>query len=161
MNLDLSRAALERVSARAAELYTKIISELEDRRVDPGATREQLRELFQGTLGIDGVGLDQTLDEFEQNVLPNSMGTPHPMYLGLVNSSPLPAGPLADLLISALNNNGGGFHQSPAISAIEQEVVREFATLCVLDKEASGMILPGCQAAASSFHHTSRRHGSR
>jgi len=143
MNLDLSRAALARASARAAELYTKIFAELEDRRVDPGVTREQLRELFGDSLDADGVGLDQVLDEFEENVLPNSMGTPHPMYLGLVNSSPLPAGPLADLLLSALNNNGGGFHQSPAISAMEQEVVREFANLCGLGEQARGMILPG------------------
>jgi hypothetical protein len=39
------------------------------------------------------------------------MGTPHPLYLGLVNSSPLPGAVLADLLISSLNNNGGAFHQ--------------------------------------------------
>ena len=40
----------------------------------------------------------QALEEFEQWVLPASMGTPHPLYLGLVNCSPLPAAALADLL---------------------------------------------------------------
>lgn len=143
MSLDLSAEGLGRASARAAELFTKIYTELEQRRVDPGVTREQLGELFEGTLGVDGIGLEQTLHEFEAHVLPNSMNTPHPMYLGLVNSSPLPAGPLADLLLSSLNNNGGGFHQSPAISVLEHEVVREFATLCGLGEDASGMILPG------------------
>ena len=65
------------------------------------------------------------------------------MYFGLVNSSPLPAGPLGDLLLSSLNNNGGSFHQSPAISAAEAEVVRQFASLCGYPEDASGIILPG------------------
>lgn len=143
MTLDLSREALARTAARAAELYTEIYAGLEDRRVDPGVTRDQMRQLFAGTLNDEGVGIDQTLEEFAQKVLPHSMGTPHPLYLGLVNSSPLPAGPLADLLISSLNNNGGAFHQSPAISATEAEVIREFGRLCDLGDDATGMLLPG------------------
>lgn len=144
MNLDLTREGLHRAAARAAELYTEIFAELEQRRVDPGASREQMRSLLGQTIGERGVGLDQALEEFAEWVLPNSMGTPHPMYLGLVNSSPLPAGPLADLLISSLNNNCGGFHQSPAITASEQVVIQQFARLCGLGgEEASGMVLPG------------------
>ncbi len=143
MNLDLSKTGLRRAAARAAELFTEIFTELEQRRVDPGVTREEMRELFRDSIGEDGVGLDQALSDFAEMVLPHCMGTPHPMYFGLVNSSPLPAGPLADLLLSSLNNNGGGFHQSPAITATEHEVVREFASLCGLGDETAGMILPG------------------
>jgi aromatic-L-amino-acid decarboxylase len=71
------------------------------------------------------------------------MGTPHPLYLGLVNSSPLPAAALADLLVSSLNNNGGAFHQSPAMTACEAEVVRAFARLYDLPDGAEGLFLPG------------------
>jgi glutamate/tyrosine decarboxylase-like PLP-dependent enzyme len=143
MGLDLSRDNLERAAERAAQLYVEIYDGLEERRVDPGVTREEMRALFAGSIGEEGVGLDGVLEEFAQNMLPHSMGTPHPLYMGLVNSSPLPAGPLADLLLSSLNNNGGAFHQSPAMSAAEAEVVREFARLCGLGDEASGMIVPG------------------
>jgi aromatic-L-amino-acid decarboxylase len=143
MSLDLTRDNLLRAAERAAQLFVEIYGALEDRRVDPGASRARMQALFEKTISEDGVGLDGVLEEFAQNVLPNSMGTPHPLYLGLVNSSPLPAGPLADLLVSSLNNNGGAFHQSPAMSAAEREVVREFARLCGLGDEASGMILPG------------------
>lgn len=143
MNLDLSPDGLRRAATRAAELFLEIYNDLEQRRVDPGVSRDQMRALFQGCIDDDGVGLDQTLADFSEMVLKNSMGTANPMYFGLVNSSPLPAGPLADLLVSSLNNNGGGFHQSPAITTTEHEVVREFAKLCGLGEEASGMILPG------------------
>src|SRR5262249_14594727 len=50
---------------------------------------------------------------------------------------------LADLLVSSLNNNGGAFHQSPAMTACEAEVVRAFARLYELPDGAEGMFLPG------------------
>jgi len=143
MSFDLSREPLEEAARRAAELFVEIYRGLEQRRVDPGAVAEDLVGLFRDTLDDDGVGLLQTLTEFEERVLPNSLGTPHPLYLGLVNSSPLPGAALADLLISALNNNGGAFHQSPAISAAEQEVVRRFADLFDFPEQSGGMLLPG------------------
>ena len=122
MSLDLSRESLRRASQRAAELFTEIYVELEDRPVDPGVTREEMRALFEDSIGEQGIGLDEALDEFAQKIFPNSMGTPHPLYFGLVISSPLPDGPLADLLLSSLNNSGA-FHQSPAITATEKEVM--------------------------------------
>ena len=70
------------------------------------------------------------------------MGTPHPLYLGLVNSSPLPAAALGDLLVSSLNNNGGAFHQSPPMTTCEEEIVRSFARLFGVTG-ADGMLVPG------------------
>ena len=64
MNLDLSPAGLRRASTRAAELFTEIYTELEQRRVDPGVTREEMRKLFLDSIGEDGVGLDQALTRF-------------------------------------------------------------------------------------------------
>jgi aromatic-L-amino-acid decarboxylase len=140
---DLRRQPLEEAARRAGELFVDIYRGLERRPVAPAVGRGALLEQFAGTLGDDGVGLLAVLDEFRTRVLPASMGTPHPLYLGLVNSSPLPAAALADLLVSALNNNGGAFHQSPAMSACEAEVVRAFARLYDLPDGAEGLFLPG------------------
>jgi aromatic-L-amino-acid decarboxylase len=143
MSFDLDREPLEEAAQRAAELFLEIHRGLEGRRVDPGVDPEALRGFFEHTLDDRGVGVLQTLSEFRDRVLPNSMGTAHPLYLGLVNSSPFPAAALADLLVSSLNNNGGAFHQSPAMSAAEQEVVRVFARLFRFPEPCSGMLLPG------------------
>src|SRR5205823_9424127 len=140
---DLSREPLEEAARRAGELFVEIYRGLERRPVAPAVERGALSEQFAGTLGDDGVGLLAVLDEFRRRVLPACMGTPHPLYLGLVNSSPLPAAALADLLVSALNNNGGAFHQSPAMTACETEVVRAFARLYDLPDVTEGMFLPG------------------
>jgi glutamate/tyrosine decarboxylase-like PLP-dependent enzyme len=140
---DLTREPLEEAAHRAGELFVEIYRGLERRPVAPAVERGALLEQFAGTLGDDGIGLLAALDEFRERVLPASMGTPHPLYLGLVNSSPLPAAALADLLVSSLNNNGGASHQSPAMTACEAEVVRAFARLYDLPDGAEGLFLPG------------------
>src|SRR5438552_8467102 len=139
----LSQEPLDEAARRAGELFVEIYRGLEQRPVAPAVERGALLQEFAGTLDDDGVGLLTALDEFRDRVLPACMGTPHPLYLGLVNSSPLPAAALADLLVSSLNNNGGAFHQSPAMTACEAEVVRAFARLYDLPDETEGMFLPG------------------
>ena len=139
---DLASVGLEQAAAKAAALFLSIYRGLEDRPVSPPTSRKALREEVSGTLSEQGVGLVRALEDFERWILPGSMGTPHPLYLGLVNSSPLPGAALADLLISSLNNNGGAFHQSPAMTTCEEELVESFAALFGAS-DASGMLLPG------------------
>jgi aromatic-L-amino-acid/L-tryptophan decarboxylase len=145
---DLAHEPIEAAARRAAELFISMERGLESRRVFPTTSRSVLQQRFAGTLGEEGIGLLRVLDEFERLVLPDCMTTPHPLYLGLVNSSPLPAAALADLFISTLNNNGGAFHQSPAMTACEAEVVRVFLQLFGLPAGSEGMILPGGSFAA-------------
>ena len=139
---DLAAAGLEEAAAKAAALFVAIYRGLEERPVAPPTSRAALRATIAGTVTEDGVGLLPALEDFRRWVLPGSMTTPHPLYLGLVNSSPLPGAALADLLISSLNNNGGAFHQSPAITTCEEELVRAFARLFGMS-DADGMFLPG------------------
>jgi glutamate/tyrosine decarboxylase-like PLP-dependent enzyme len=92
-------------------------------------------------LKSEGVGLLEALKDFREKVVPNCLAIPHPLYLGLVNSSPLPGAALADHLISALNNNDGGVPQ--AALACEEEVIRAFKELYELPDSWNGLILPG------------------
>lgn len=142
-SFEIDREPLEQAARRACDLFVELYRGLERRRVDPGVDREELRRLFTGTIRNEGIGLLEALEEFREQILPRSMATAHPLYLGLVNSSPLPAAALADLLISALNNNSGTFHQAPAVTTLEEEVVRSFGKLLGLREGVSGMILPG------------------
>ncbi len=144
MDFDLEREPLEEAGRRAAELFVEVYRGLEARRVEPGeAAAGELAEAVAGALGEEGAGLLPALEEFARRILPASMATAHPLYLGLVNSSPLPGAVLGDLLISALNNNGGSAHQNPAISVLERQVAGDFAELFGLPRETPGMILPG------------------
>ena len=142
MNVPFPRDSLEAAVHRAGQIFLDFYDGLEQRRVYPGSDFDVVNAALRGSLGDDGVGLDEALADFERTILPNSMTTPHPRYAGLVNSSPLPGGVLGDLLVSLLNNNGGARHQSPAITAAEDEVVRVFGALFGLEP-CTGMLLPG------------------
>src|SRR5436309_15165403 len=139
---DLASTGVEEAASKAPAIFVAIFKGLEERPVAPPTNRAALRAMILGTVVDEGVGLVKALEDFEQWVLPGSMGTPHPLYLGLVNSSPLPAAALGDLLISSLNNNGGAFHQSPAMSTCEEELVSAFARLFGIAAD-DGMFLPG------------------
>jgi aromatic-L-amino-acid decarboxylase len=134
--LDLAAASEE-----AARLFVDIYETLETRKVDPGVDFESLIEVFKGSLKSEGVGLIAALRDFREQVVPNCLAIPHPLYLGLVNSSPLPGAAIADHLISALNNNDGGVPQ--AALACEAEVIRAFKELYELSDSWNGLILPG------------------
>lgn len=140
---DLAQEPLEEASRRAAELLVGFWRGLEARRVDPGVSREELARRFAGRLGDEGVGTLAALEELARDALPASMTTPHPLYLGLINSSPLPAGVLADLIVSGINNNAGAFHQSPAFSTLEDQVLAGFARLVGYPAGWGGLFLPG------------------
>jgi aromatic-L-amino-acid decarboxylase len=135
--------ALGAASQQAARLFERIYLQLEQRPVAPPASAAQVRTLFRDSLEDQGVGMARALEDFETKVLPHSMGIAHPLYMGLVNSSPLPAAALADSLVSALNNNAGAFHASPAMTACEEEVCRSFVRLAGLPASAAGMVVPG------------------
>lgn len=132
---------------RALRIYLDYFEKLRTpsaMRVAPEFDRAAIDEYFVNTLGAQGVGMTAMLQEFAEEILPRSMATPHPGYMGLVNSSPLPAAPLADLLVSLINNNGGARHQSPSAYAAEAEVVRCFSEICYADpNKGRGLVLPG------------------
>ena len=132
---------LEIASEEASRLFVEIYEKLETRKVDPGIDFKSLVELFRESLKDEGVGLLGALRDFREKVVPNCLAIPHPLYLGLVNSSPLPGAALADHLISALNNNDGGVPQ--AALACEEEVIRAFKELYELPDSWNGLILPG------------------
>src|SRR5580704_19098258 len=132
---------LQRASEEASRLFVDIYEKLETRKIDPGIDSKSLVDVFRNTLKNEGAGLLEALKDFREKVIPNCLAIPHPLYLGLVNSSPLPGAALADHLISALNNNDGGVPQ--AALACEEEVIRAFKELYELPDSWNGLILPG------------------
>ncbi len=127
----------------AAELVEAFYDGLEVRRVAPERPLAAIRADFAGTLGEAGVGVAGALRDVEQHVLPNAMAIPHPRYFGLINSSPLPGGIVAESIVGALNNNAGAWQQGPPLVAAEEELLRCLAGVLGLAPEATGIVLPG------------------
>lgn len=127
----------------AARLLREFYEGLDERRVAPAAPLAEIARAFEGTLGEAGVGLDGALADVAEKLVPHAMSVPHPLYLGLINSSPLAGGIVAESIIGGLNNNAGAWQQGPPFVAAEQEVVRCFRDLLGLAPETEGIVLPG------------------
>ncbi len=125
---------------RMIDLIADYWRDMEGHRVAPEVDQATLFAQFAHTLSDSGIGLQRGVEELA-GVMDASIAMSHPLYLGLVNSSPLPEAVLGDLVVSALDNNGGASHQGPACAAAEREVVRWLADR--LQYEGDGMILPG------------------
>lgn len=135
---------LEPAAAKTMSIFLSLIrGNTGPSRITPEAGYDAVRECFEGTLGQRGRGLMAALQDFEQLVLPRSLHISSPMYMGLVNSSPLPGAALMDCLVSAIDNNAGASHQGPAAVACELEVVRSLSESLGLDDRTTGMFVPG------------------
>ncbi|MEZ6083144.1 MAG: pyridoxal-dependent decarboxylase [Phycisphaerae bacterium] len=149
---------LEQGLVRAASMLREFYEGLDSRRVSQGMPITETVHAFSGTLGEQGVGLAQALDDVRDIVLPRAMAIPHPLYMGLLNSSPLVGGIVAESIVGAMNNNAGSWEQGPPFVAAEQEVIRCFREMLKLSVESTGIVLPGGSYAALHALQLARDH---
>ena len=140
----------------AAEAAVDLVRGIPERRpVSPGPVDAETQAFFDGALGDEGIGLQAAVKEFRERIADRSMATPHPLYLGLVNSSPLPGGMIGDLFISLYNNNGGAAEQSPPATAAERAVIRRLCDGLGMNG-GGGMLVPGGAFSILTALHAAR-----
>jgi len=136
------RDALDRGLEAAGALFREIHLGWEDRPLTPSPDW-YASDPLEGSIGDEGTGVVNAIHEFREWILPGALGTPDPRYMGLVQSSPLTAAPLADLLVSALDNNASAEHHGPSAAAAEREILRVFGRMFMGRDDVGGMLLPG------------------
>ncbi len=102
---------------------------------------EQVRAALDKPVPYVGQGMEKTYRDFQQYVLPYSLGTPHPRFWGWVQGSGAPFAMLADMLASGMNTHMGGFNQTPAV--VERQVVAWLAELMGLPHGSGGVFESG------------------
>jgi aromatic-L-amino-acid decarboxylase len=102
-----------------------------------------LYNLFDEPIPETGKPLDEVQKELEEKLMPYVTHVNHPGYMGLITPSPNPAGILADLLASALNQNVGAYTIGPSAVAMERRVIRWLNDLIGYDEKAGGNLTSG------------------
>lgn len=136
-----------RVGHRVIDMLADYLDDVGERPLFPDVTPQALEEMFAEPLPRTPTELDTLVDEMQQKLLPNSTHVNHPGYFGLITPSPNPAGILADLVASALNQNVGAWTIGPAAVAIERRSVRWLCDLVGYGKEAGGNLTSGGMTA--------------
>lgn len=146
----------ERLLADFAATYHAQLAALP---VYPRIDRGALRAIIDAPLPATGVPLASLFEELTRVIVPNSTHTAHPRFLPYVQPSPNALAPYADHVAAILNQNCNLWQLSPAANAVEQAVVRWFAELFGLPRNAGGLITSGGSAAnlialtAARDHH--------
>lgn len=133
----------ERLGRAAVEIVSAYARTLDDAPVCSRATPAELDALFDEPLPLEGAGAEEVFEQFRRDVVPHAMNVPSPRYFGLFNPTPLPVAVWADALISALNQNGAAWRNSPSASAVEARVLRWLCQLIGYGPEAFGTLTSG------------------
>jgi glutamate/tyrosine decarboxylase-like PLP-dependent enzyme len=143
MDMNEFREAGHRIVDRMADLLQEVEGRPLFARIEPRA----LHEMFDEPLPLEPASLDRLLDELERKLLPYCTHVNHPGYFGLITPTPAPAGILADLLASALNQNLGAYSIGPSAVALERRTVRWLTDLVGYDARAGGNLTSGGMTA--------------
>ena len=141
--LDDAAAEFRHVGHRLVDRLADYLEGIEKLDVFPDADPVELEQLFAEPLPGEGAPLADLVAELEEKLLPNCTDVGHPGYFGFITSSPLPAGALADLLASVLNQNPGAWAIGPGSVAMERRVVRWLCDLVGYDAAAGGNLTSG------------------
>ena len=131
------------IGRRVTELVAEHYDAIDQRRVAPKSTPEDIEKLFDEPLPENPTSLDDILNRFREHIGPNSMMVPSPRYFGQFNPTPLPIGVWADALSSALNQNAGAWRNGPASAMIEARVIRWLCDLIGYGSASYGTLASG------------------
>jgi aromatic-L-amino-acid/L-tryptophan decarboxylase len=126
-----------------AKIIAEHMAGLATRRVTPEGSPAELEKLFDEPLPEKGIGLEEILKRFRDDVAPNAMGVPSPRYFGQFNPTPLPIGVWADALASMLNQNAGAWRNGPTSAMIEARVIRWLCDLLNYGPQSFGTLASG------------------
>ena len=127
MSLDVDIEEFRKSLYKVSDLIVDLYSDIENKKVFCGKNEDEVRELFEEELPINGVELDKLLETTIKDVLSTSTLNTSPNYMAYVSSAGTYAGIVAELLCSALNQNCSKWHCSPAGSEIERVIVEWIA----------------------------------
>lgn len=133
----------ERLGRAVTGWIVEYVRSLDQLPVMSDATPADLEKLFDEPLPMIGMGADEILERFMHDVAPHAMQIPSPRYYGLFNPTPLAIGVWADVLASAINQNGAAWRNSPSASVIEARVLRWLCELVGYDGESFGTLASG------------------
>src|SRR6185503_16508860 len=143
MTTESLREQHEKLGAAVTKLIADHAARLDSAPVNSGATPAQLQKLFDGPLPIEGVAVEEILDQFARDVAAHAQQVPSPHYFGQFNPTPLAIGVWADALCSSLNQNAGAWRNGPTSAMIESQCIRWLCELTGYGKEAFGVLASG------------------
>ena len=130
-----------------ADYSSRFIDGLEERRVQPQASIEELRAALGGPLPARGADAAAVIAELIERAEPGIMAMPSGRFFGFVIGGALPAAVAADWLTSTWDQNAGLMGPTPSAGVVEEVVLEWLRQLLLLPAGVSAGFVTGCQMA--------------
>ncbi len=158
-NLELSPEAMQRMGEAClhaiVEHLTDLPHSLRSNIDNAAALARALRE----TPPQSGTPFDELLQFLMQQVIPRSINSAHPAYLGYIPGGGLFPSALADFIAAATNRYVGVWYAAPAAARLETNVLEWFAEFMGYPQQTTrGIMTSGGSLANFSAVVTARKH---
>lgn len=157
-NLELSPEAMLRMGETCLRAVVKHIAEL------PNSPRANLDNIVEIAKSLHepppetSTDFESLLNFLMERVIPVSINTAHPAYMGYIPGGGLFSSAIADFLAAATNRYVGAWYAAPAAARPETNVLDWFAELMGYPKTARGIMTTGGSLANFSAVVTARKH---
>jgi glutamate/tyrosine decarboxylase-like PLP-dependent enzyme len=138
---------VRRVLELTASIAADYVESLDDRRVFPGVTPEELRAALGGPLPEQSTDASEVVTELANAADPGVVALGSGRYFGFVIGGALPAALAADWLATAWDQNAGLYVGGPSASIVEQVTREWIVDLLGLPGDASIGFVTGTQMA--------------
>jgi glutamate/tyrosine decarboxylase-like PLP-dependent enzyme len=132
---------------RTAELAADFLETLEERRIWPPATVDELREALGGPVPEGPSEPLEVIETMAAGAEPGVVGMASGRYFGFVIGGALPAATAADWLTTAWDQNAGLVAGGPAAAVVEEVAGAWLKELLGIPAAASFSFVTGCQMA--------------
>ena len=157
-DLELSPGAMLRMGYAAVDAAVEHIRDL------PKAPRSNLDNSLEIAKSLrepppeKGMDFETLLDFIMKKVIPVSINTPHPAYMGYIPGGGLYPSAVADFLGAATNRFTGAWFAAPAAARLEANVLEWFSQWMGYPRSARGILTSGGSLANFSAVATARKH---
>lgn len=132
---------------RAMELSDGYLSTVSERPVHPNPDHDALVSALGGILPADGVPGEEVIEHLARDADPGVVASAGPRYFGFVVGGAHPVGVAADWLVTAWDQNAGGYVLGPSVAVIEDVAASWLLELFDLPRKCGVGFATGCQGA--------------
>jgi len=157
-NLELSPEAMQRMGEAALKAVVEHIKNLPQ---SPRSNLEKGPEIAKSLrepAPEKETDFDSLLDFLMSKVIPVSINTPHPAYMGYIPGGGLYPSAIADFISAATNRFTGAWFAAPAAARLEANVLEWFSKWMGYPQSSRGILTSGGSLANFSGVVTARKH---
>ncbi|MCY6483293.1 aminotransferase class I/II-fold pyridoxal phosphate-dependent enzyme [Clostridium aestuarii] len=135
-NLDL---ALD----KAMNVVKNYMNNITTEPVIPDIKREDLKTLIHSEIPFEGIGIEKSIEEVEETIVPYCSKIGNPKFLSWIITSPSPAGTIGEIINLGLNQVPFCYKSGPAATVMEEIVISWFSKIFGYSNESGGILVSG------------------